>query len=117
MRWFALVCLTAAGLAQSSPGTISGKVLDQDQAVAGAPMQARNVQTGTIYTATSSANGSYSIEHLPPGKYEVTIKVDGFEKKEATVEAGKGCFWIFVSSRTFSWARWETEIFTAVSRV
>src|SRR5689334_1228809 len=89
MRWLAVICFTAAALAQGGRGTISGKVLDQDQAVAGAPLEAKNIQTGTVYTATSSTDGSYSIDQLPAGNYEVTIDVAGFEKKDVSVQAGQ----------------------------
>src|SRR5262245_27802827 len=89
MRWLTLLSCVAGALAQSSHGTISGRVLDQDQAVAGAPIEAKNIQTGTVYKATSSANGSYSIEEVPSGKYEVMITVAGFEKKDATVQASQ----------------------------
>jgi hypothetical protein len=86
MRWLSLLCCVAAALAQSGGGTISGRVLDQDQAVAGAPIEAKNIQTGTVYKAIRSANGSFTVERLPPGNYEVTISVDGFEKRDATVQ-------------------------------
>ena len=89
MRWLIFLCYVAAGLGQSDRGTISGRVVDQDQSVAGAPVEAKNVQTGTIYKASSSRDGRYSIEALPPGKYEVTISVGGFEKKDATVQAAQ----------------------------
>jgi Carboxypeptidase regulatory-like domain len=87
MRWMTLLCCVAAVLAQSGRGTIQGRVFDQDQAVVGAPVEAKNIETGTVYKATSSANGSYSIEEVPAGNYEVTISVGGFEKKDTTVEA------------------------------
>ena len=89
MRWLTLLCCVAAVLAQSGRGTIRGRVLDQDQAVAWAPVEAKNIQTGTVYKATSSADGSYSFEEVPAGKYEVTISVAGFEKKDTTVEASR----------------------------
>lgn len=88
-RWFAFFCFLAAGLAQTGLGTISGRVLDQDQAVAGAPIEAKNVQTGIVYRTSSSRNGSYSIDELPAGKYELTINVEGFEKKDAVVQSGQ----------------------------
>jgi hypothetical protein len=89
MRWLTFLCCVAAGLGQSGRGTISGRVLDQDQAVAGAPIEAKHIQTGTVYKASSFLNGRYSIEEVPPGKYEVTISVGGFEKKETTVQSAQ----------------------------
>jgi hypothetical protein len=88
MRWLGLLCCVAAALAQSGRGTIGGRVLDKDQAVAGAPIEAKNTQTGAIYKATSSANGSYSVP-IPAGKYEVTVGVPGFDKKNATVQSAQ----------------------------
>ena len=54
----------------------NGSETDQDQ----------SVQTGTVYKASSSVNGRYSIEEVPAGKYEITMGVDGFDKKDATVQ-------------------------------
>jgi hypothetical protein len=89
MRWLRLLYCVSTALAQSDPGTISGRVLDKDDGVSGAPIQAKNVLTGTIYKAASSPNGSYSLDQLPPGKYEVTISVAGFEKNDVTVQSGQ----------------------------
>jgi len=88
MRWLTLLCCVAA-LAQSDRGKIGGRILDQDRAVGAAPIEAKNIQTGIVYKAASSANGSYSIEELPPGNYEVIISVAGFEKKDVTVQAAQ----------------------------
>lgn len=71
---------------QNDRGTIRGRVLDQDQAVAGAPLEAKNVLTGVVYKAVSAGNGSFSFDNLLPGKYEVTVAVEGFEKKDAVVQ-------------------------------
>jgi len=42
-------------------------------------MEAKDTQTGTFYKASSIATGRYSIEDLPPGKYEVTVAVAGLK--------------------------------------
>jgi hypothetical protein len=57
MPWIAIFCCVAA-FAQAGRGNISGRVLDQDQAVGGAPIEAKNVQTGTVYKTISARNGS-----------------------------------------------------------
>src|SRR5262249_13142976 len=73
------IALTA--LAQSDRGTITGAVSDPAGAVvAGAPIQARNVETGVGYQAATSATGNYTIPGLPVGTYEVSEAVQGFKK-------------------------------------
>ncbi|HSP69831.1 MAG TPA: TonB-dependent receptor [Bryobacteraceae bacterium] len=80
---FGVCCfLTAAILvAQSDRGTVTGTVSDPAGAVvAGAPIQARNIETGATYQTASSATGNFSIAQLPVGTYEVTVTVQGFKK-------------------------------------
>ena len=78
------VCLLAfvfAALAQTDRGTITGTVTDPAGAViAGAANDARNVATGALYQAASSATGNYTIGQLPAGAYELTLTVPGFKK-------------------------------------
>ena len=79
-----LACsLTLAGvvLAQSDRGTITGTISDPAGAVvAGAPVEIKNVQTGAVYQAASSATGNYTISQLPAGQYEISATVQGFKK-------------------------------------
>ena len=42
-------------------------------AVAGTTITATNMETGAQFTATSDAQGAYSLAALPPGKYELSI--------------------------------------------
>jgi hypothetical protein len=78
------VCLllSAVGLlAQSDRGTITGTVSDPAGAVvSGAPIQARNIQTGASYEGATSTTGNYSLAQLPAGQYEVNVTVQGFKK-------------------------------------
>jgi|SRR5579871_5979945 len=89
MRWLIFLWVVTATLAQVGPGRISGRVLDQTEPVSGAPIEAKNLETGRIYKTTSLANGAYSVGDLPPGKYEVTISVGGFENQSVTVVSGQ----------------------------
>jgi hypothetical protein len=79
-----LVCAFAfvfAALAQTDRGTITGAVADPGGAVvASAAIEARNVATGAVYPAASSATGNYTIAQLPAGAYELSITVAGFKK-------------------------------------
>src|SRR6266699_6071430 len=76
-----LVLLNFAALAQSDRGTITGTVSDPAGAVvADAPIQAKNVETGAVYDAASTATGNYTLTQLPTGTYELSVSVPGFKK-------------------------------------
>jgi len=78
----ALSFLVALGAwAQSDRGTITGTISDPAGAVvAGAAVEAKNVATGAVYPAASSATGNYTIAQLPAGNYEVEVTVPGFKR-------------------------------------
>jgi len=94
-RTFAVsvVLFAATAFGQSDKGALQGTVSDPiGVALANAPVQAKNVDTGTIYKATSTAKGSYSIADLPAGKYDVTVAIGGlkpFDRKGVAVLAAK----------------------------
>jgi len=67
--------------AQSDRGTITGTVSDPAGAVvAGANVQAKNIETGVVFDTVTSATGNYTIGQLPVGSYEVDVTVQGFKK-------------------------------------
>ncbi len=67
-------------LGQVGNGTITGLVTDPAGAViAGATVQAKNANTGVVYTGASTAAGVYTISDLPVGTYTVTSTVMGFK--------------------------------------
>jgi hypothetical protein len=75
-----LVLLAALAPGQAGNGTITGTVTDPGGAVvAGAAVEAKNVETGVVYTAASSTAGVYTISDLPVGTYVVTATVQGFK--------------------------------------
>jgi hypothetical protein len=75
-----------AAFGQGERGAITGTVTDQDgAAVSGAPIQAKNAKTGTIYKAASSSAGKYTLEQLPAGTYELSIPVPEFAYRRQTV--------------------------------
>jgi len=79
--FLSLVVWTLAALAQSDRGTITGTVSDPAGAVvAGAPIQAKQLETGGVFQAATSATGNYTIAELPPGTYELSVTVPGFKK-------------------------------------
>lgn len=79
-----IVCclLVALGaLAQSDRGTITGTVIDPASAVVpGAKISARNVDNGSVFEATTTDTGDYTLTSLPAGKYTVSVEAAGFKK-------------------------------------
>src|SRR5262252_1633799 len=78
---FILLIVSAAALfAQVGNGTITGTVTDPVGAViAGAPVEARNNETGVVFPAVTTNTGNYTIPNLPVGTYTVSVKVQGFK--------------------------------------
>jgi hypothetical protein len=80
--------LAVPTLAQKITGDITGTVEDSSGAVVNnAKIVAVNVATGETRSATSSDTGFYRIFELPPGKYRLTVTLQGFksESREAEV--------------------------------
>src|SRR5437016_2974726 len=76
---FVVAALTAFG--QAATGTITGTVIDQTgSSVAGATVEVKNSDTGSVYQTTSTSTGNYTVTQLPPGKYEVGVTFAGFKK-------------------------------------
>ncbi|HEY6340165.1 MAG TPA: carboxypeptidase-like regulatory domain-containing protein [Bryobacteraceae bacterium] len=76
-----LCVLVCTAFAQSDRGTITGTVSDPAGAVvAGAPIEAKQLETGAVYQAASSTTGNYTLSQLPTGTYELTVTVSGFKK-------------------------------------
>src|SRR5580658_4067043 len=70
--------VTAFG--QVGNGSITGVVTDQAGAVVpGAPVEAKNADTGVVYSGASSTAGNYTITDLPVGRYSITVSVKGFK--------------------------------------
>jgi hypothetical protein len=85
-----LFCFVFEAVAQERLGTIAGQLLGpNDEEVPRAPVEAKNIATGRVSKAVSSASGGYSFSELPVGKYEISSPVVGFERKEAEVRPGE----------------------------
>jgi hypothetical protein len=76
------LCVGIASLVfgQGGNGTITGTITDPTGAVVGAAsVQARNTETGGVFTAASTTAGVYTISNLPVGTYTLTATVAGFK--------------------------------------
>lgn len=81
-----LLIFSAAPLSsQQSLGSINGTVTDSSGAVIGqATVKVQNLATNLEQTATTKADGSYSIIDLPIGTYKVSVSAHGFNSVEYT---------------------------------
>ena len=69
-------CVTAL---YGQTGTIAGRITDATgSAVPDAAVNARNVGTAAVRTASTDANGTYTIPNVPAGRYDVTVEKQGF---------------------------------------
>ncbi len=66
---------------QSDRGTITGTIADPAGAVVAAvPVEVKNVETGGLYEAASTATGNYTVAQLPVGTYTMTVVAPGFKR-------------------------------------
>ena len=71
--------VAASAAAQSTTGTILGKVTDADGLVLpGVTVTVTNTETGLTRTIVTDGEGSYNISALPPGLYQVEVSLSGF---------------------------------------
>ena len=86
--------MPTAAFAQAVYGSILGTVTDpQGAAVAGAKVTITNQRKGSEDTATTNADGNYSVTHLVPDLYTVKVEGTGFkisQQKDVIVEADAG---------------------------
>src|SRR5580693_10418084 len=71
----------SSGWAQSqiTTGTVQGDVLDEKGgSVAGASIEAKNLDTNFTQTETSNTDGHFAFLSLAPGRYTLTISKSGF---------------------------------------
>ena len=88
-----LLSLAGPARGQTGTGSIAGRVVDGAGApVSGAVIAIRNLATGFRTSTLSIGNGSYSIEGLSTGVYDITVEAAGFGTSLAsgvTVREGK----------------------------
>ena len=82
----ALVASTSLATAQSTTGTISGRVIDsQGRPVPGVTVSAESPNLQGVQTTVTSDNGDYIIPLLPSGPYTVRFEISGFERQQRSV--------------------------------
>src|SRR5258705_6326556 len=77
---FLLAC-ASSGFAQSqtTTGTVQGDVVDErGGSVAGATVEARNLDTNFAQTEKTNSDGHFAFLSLAPGRYQLTISQSGF---------------------------------------
>ena len=76
-----LVAVPGVARAQFERASVSGTVTDQQGGVVpGVTVTAVQVTTQQSRTAVTDASGFYSIPSLMPGKYDISVELDGFKK-------------------------------------
>jgi outer membrane receptor for ferrienterochelin and colicin len=86
MALSAIALIAATAQAQSTTGTMAGRVLDiQDRAVPGVTVTAESPQLQGVRTTVTSEAGDYVLTLLPPGSYTVTFEIAGFERQQRQV--------------------------------
>jgi Carboxypeptidase regulatory-like domain/TonB-dependent Receptor Plug Domain len=76
-----LLAAASSAAAQEFRATVRGQVLDSSKgALPGATVSMTNTETNEVATATTNAEGNYTIPFLRPGMYTLTIELSGFQK-------------------------------------
>ena len=76
---FALLAGVASG--QEYRGRVQGTVSDPSEAVVvGATVTLRNTQTGVATVRTTDATGRYLFDLVEPGRYTVSVELEGFKR-------------------------------------
>jgi hypothetical protein len=74
-----MMAFISMALGQSVNGSITGEVTDPSGAVvAGAHVAAHNLDTGVDTSTTTNSTGTFHIDFLPIGNYQVTVQASGF---------------------------------------
>ncbi len=82
---FVLGCLPV--MAQSGVGTITGQVVDQQNAViGGAEVKLSDIGTNSVRTAITNDDERYTLSSVPPGTYDLTITKAGFSASKLAAQ-------------------------------
>ncbi len=79
--WLALSALLTAtnAFAQAGTASVTGTITDeQGAALPGVTVTISNAATGLLRTTTSGPDGTYQMQSLPPGTYQLKVELSGF---------------------------------------
>ncbi len=75
-----LFAVTSLLFGQGGNGSITGTIADSGGAViAGAAVEAKNTETGVVFSSTSTNTGNYNVANLPIGTYDLSVRSTGFK--------------------------------------
>jgi hypothetical protein len=82
-----ILCCSLPAFSQTAVTSLYGTVADPDGAVA-PQVDVTIIDTASGFTQTrkSNAEGEYSFQQIPPGKYKVTVRASGFAQQIRQVE-------------------------------
>src|SRR6516164_8741083 len=89
LAFFSLLLCTSvlSGVfAQGTRGSLSGRIIDATgSGLPNAHLSLKNTADSTVQVVTANQDGSFTIQNLPPGTYEITASVAAFADVKATV--------------------------------
>jgi Carboxypeptidase regulatory-like domain/TonB dependent receptor-like, beta-barrel len=75
------VLFALSAFAQTDRGTITGTVSDPAGAVVpNAQVEAKGAATNTVFKASTTSTGNWTLASVPAGVYEISVSVSGFKK-------------------------------------
>ncbi len=82
------VLLLAPGLVFAQEGTISGTITDGET---GEPLPGANIEISELGTGVASGvDGTYTLEDIPVGEYEVRVSFIGYQVEQTSVQVAAG---------------------------
>src|SRR5215203_5020479 len=93
LELLATLLLSAAAVAQTVTGTLSGTIVDaQGSVIPGATITIVNEATNDARTALSGTQGDFLVTNLQPGQYTLRVALQSFrtlERKNIVLSAGE----------------------------
>jgi hypothetical protein len=114
-RWLPLLVLLAllsGGSAFAQNGRITGQVSDgQGGVIPGATVEVVSQDSSLKRVVKSDDAGNFSIAYLPPGKYQIFVRSQGFSSLASpTIALGAGQAYVFHAALTVASEKSEVEV-------